>query len=435
MKPVHKSVGFSTEFAIQPPLWDRTDLEEMSKGQLSKFFGPKFREQDAYERQVRMPMPPLLLADRVMEIKGEAGSMGLGRIVTETDIRPNAWYLQEGSMPAGLEFEAGQADLLLISFLGADLLNRGERVYRLLGCEMTYHSDYRPRSGDTLRYEIEITGHARAGEIRLFFFQYNSYLNGKLRLSVRNARAGFFTEDELKEANGVLWDPLKDFPNEPIEHAPAPATYGIRSFNREKVNAFAEGRGYECFGSGFECLASQQRPPRIQTGSMQLFQEVDRLDPKGGPWRRGYLRATHQIDGDEWFFPGHFQSDPTMPGTLMYEASIQIMSFYLAALGQTITRDFWTFEVAPLSLLKAVCRGQVTPKSRVMVYEIFVRGLEVGEYPTLWADVLLTVDGRKTFHGRRLGLRLLPGRPSEQVARLPARPRSLAKGGDGQHPF
>ena len=36
-------------------------------------------------------------------------------------------------MPAGFMIEAGQADLMLISYMGIDLLNRGERVYRLLG--------------------------------------------------------------------------------------------------------------------------------------------------------------------------------------------------------------------------------------------------------------------------------------------------------------
>ena len=86
-----------------------------------------------------MPEPPLLLADRVMAIEGEPGSMGLGTIWTETDVRPGAWYLHDGRMPAGIMIEAGQADLLLISWLGVDFLNKGERVYRLLGCELTYH--------------------------------------------------------------------------------------------------------------------------------------------------------------------------------------------------------------------------------------------------------------------------------------------------------
>ncbi|MEJ7931855.1 beta-ketoacyl synthase N-terminal-like domain-containing protein [Ramlibacter sp. AN1015] len=409
------------ETTAPEPLWTRADLEEMSHGQLSRFFGPKFEPQDGHARQVRMPMPPLLLADRVMEIEGEAGGMGLGRIVTETDVTADAWYLHEGSMPAGLEVEAGQADLLLISYLGADLLNRGERVYRLLGCEMTFHGERRPRVGDTLRYEIEVTGHANTGEVRLFFFRYDSFLNGEPRLSVRNGRAGFFTEQELKNAGGVIWNPATDLPDASIQHHQAPPTQTARSYSAEQVRALADGRAYDCFGAGFEAVAAHHRTPRIQEGPMQLFQQVEQLDPHGGPWGRGTLRATYDIRGDEWFFPGHFKNDPTMPGTLMCEAGFQMMSFYLAALGHTRERDGWSFELVPSVTFKAVCRGQVVPTSRRMSYEIFVRGLEEGTCPTLWADVLLTVDGRKAFHGRNLGVRLVPSVPLEHaIAPAPA---------------
>lgn len=415
-----------TETTAPRPLWSRADLEEMSHGQLSRFFGPKFKPQDGHARQVRMPMPPLLLADRVMAIEGEAGSMGLGRIVTETDITADAWYLHEGSMPAGLEVEAGQADLLLISYLGADLLNRGERVYRLLGCEMTFHGERRPRVGDTLRYEIEVTGHANTGDVRLFFFRYDSYLNGAPRLSVRNGRAGFFTVAELENAGGVIWNPATDLPDASIRHTAAPASQSARSYTCEQVRALAEGRAYDCFGAGFEMAAAHHKTPRVQEGAMQLFQQVEQLDPHGGPWGRGYLRATYEIRGDEWFFPGHFKNDPTMPGTLMCEAGVQMMSFYLAALGHTRERDGWTFELVPSVTFKAVCRGQVVPSSRHMSYEILVRGLEDGDCPTLWADVLLTVDGRKAFHGRNLGIRLTPGVPLSKEQR-PALPAAGAK--------
>ena len=61
---------------------------------------------------------------------------------------------------------------MLISYLGVDLLNRGERVYRLLGCELTYHGDL-PRRGDTLAFDIHVDGHAAQGDVRLFFFHYD----------------------------------------------------------------------------------------------------------------------------------------------------------------------------------------------------------------------------------------------------------------------
>ena len=109
-----------------------------------------------------------------------------------------------GRMPAGVLIESGQADLLLISYLGADFFNRGERVYRLLGCELTYEADL-PAPGDTLRYEIHIDGHARQDEVRLFFFHYQCLLDGQPCIRVRNGQAGFFSDDDLAASAGVLW--------------------------------------------------------------------------------------------------------------------------------------------------------------------------------------------------------------------------------------
>ena len=119
-------------------LYSREQLEVLAGGNISEVFGQLFAELDKYERLVRMPEPPLLLADRVMRIEGEPGTMGTGRIVTETDVDADAWYMHVGRMSPGVVIESGQADLLLASWLGADFSNRGERVYRLLGCDLTF---------------------------------------------------------------------------------------------------------------------------------------------------------------------------------------------------------------------------------------------------------------------------------------------------------
>ena len=154
------------------PKWSRADLEVLASDKISRIFGEMFAIQDDFPRQVRMPEPPLLLADRVTGLDAEPGSMTTGVIWTETDVTEDAWYLHDNTMPAGAMIEAGQADLLLISWLGADFHNRGERVYRLLGCRLTYSGGL-PRPGDTLHYEIHIDGHANLGDTRIFFFHYD----------------------------------------------------------------------------------------------------------------------------------------------------------------------------------------------------------------------------------------------------------------------
>jgi PfaB family protein len=174
--------------AYPGPALDRKQLEHLASGKISEILGPVFAQQDEFVRQVRMPMPPLLLADRVLGIDAVAGAVGQkGVIWTETDIGTDAWYLHNGRVPVGVLIEAGQADLLLVSYLGADFVNKGERVYRLLGCEVTFRAEL-PQVGDTLHYEIHLDGYAQHGPVRIFFFHYDCFVGDRLVFSVREGR-------------------------------------------------------------------------------------------------------------------------------------------------------------------------------------------------------------------------------------------------------
>ena len=390
--------------------FDRQDLEIHASGRISDIFGAEFAPQDQYPRQVRMPEPPLLLVDRVTEIDAERGAMEkTGVMWTETDVRDDAWYLHRGRMPVGITVEAGQADLMLISWMGADFKNRGERVYRLLGCELTFHGQL-PQPGETLEYEIHIDEHARQGETRIFFFHYDCFVDGELRLSMRHGQAGFFSDEELANSDGVLWTP--DDIEAPSTPGAGPAhTPRAMRFGKDQIQAFADGRLLDCFGEGFERAATHTSTPTIQGGDMLFLDEIESFDPDGGPHGRGYLRAVQDISPQTWFFDGHFKNDPCMPGTLMLEGCVQAMSFYLTGLGYTLERDGWRFEPAQEQPCAMRCRGQVTPTSKQVVYELFVRHIDDGPQPTLVADLLCTVDGLKAFHCEGLGLRLVPDWP------------------------
>jgi acyl transferase domain-containing protein/3-hydroxymyristoyl/3-hydroxydecanoyl-(acyl carrier protein) dehydratase len=396
---------------------DRAQLEAHASGRVSDAFGPAFRDHDDLVVRVRMPEPPLLLADRVIGMDAEPGSMGSGIVWTETDVGRDAWYLHQGRVSPGILIEAGQADMLLISYLGIDRLNRGERAYRLLGCELMYH-DRLPLGGDQLSYEIHVGGHTQHENVRLFFFDSDAYARGRRRLSVRHGQAGFFTADELANARGVLWRPEQEEPTPGGRCDPPAFPIGRRSFDRAAVRAFAEGRPHECFGPELVRTRTHTRTPRIPSGRMQLVDEVTAFDPKGGPWGRGYLRAVLHLEPDTWFFPGHFTNDPCMPGTLMIDACMQAMAFYLTALGYTTTRDGWVFEPTPEETMRVVCRGQVVPTSKELVCELFVDEVIDGPEPTLRAAVLGTVDGQPALHCPRLSVQLRPGWPIDDDVQL-----------------
>ncbi|MCP4211127.1 MAG: beta-ketoacyl synthase [Halieaceae bacterium] len=395
------------------PTLDRKQLEHLASGKISEVLGPVFARQDDFERQVRMPMPPLLLADRVLGIDAQVGAVGQkGVIWTETDIGPDSWYLHNGRVPVGVLIEAGQADLLLVSYLGADFINKGERVYRLLGCEVTFQAEL-PQVHDTLHYEIHLDGYAQQGPVRLFFFHYDCFVDDLLILSVRHGQAGFFTDGELAKSNGVIWDAhTAEIVDTPCLDPPV-VRCEKTSFTAEQVIAFSEGRVVECFGDAFRAAENHVRTPTLARGRMLMFDEVVDFDPNGGPWKRGYLRAEDHLSPDEWFFAGHFKNDPCIPGTMMWEGCLQTMAFYMAGLGYTLTRDGWRFEPVQEETYKLVCRGQVTPTNKTIVYEVFVEEVVHGSTPTLYADLLVTVDGLAAFHCRRMGLRLVPSFPLE----------------------
>jgi hypothetical protein len=74
----------------QPATFTRQDLEIFSSGKISEVFGKRFAPQDNFPRQVRLPMPPLLMVDRVIGIDAEPGVLGPGTLWFEMDVHADA---------------------------------------------------------------------------------------------------------------------------------------------------------------------------------------------------------------------------------------------------------------------------------------------------------------------------------------------------------
>ena len=401
------------------PAFSRAELEAAAAGNISEVFGPQFAAQDRFRRQVRMPRPPLLLCDRITGIDADALVQGKGTIWTETDVTEDHWAVSDGRLRPGPLIEAGQADLALISWMGADMLNCSDRVYRLLGCELTFHEGGLPRVGETVRFQISIKGHAELSGVRMFFFEYDGYADDRLVLSVRNGQAGFFTDEELANSKGVLWDAETDgAPTaEAVLDTTAPSQK--RAFSVAEVAAFRAGDTYRCFGTGFERAAPHSRPARLPAGRLALFDDVETFEPQGGPWGRGYLKARQHVPADAWFYDGHFHEDPCMPGTLMAEAAVQALEFTAAALGLSIDRDSHVFEPVPGEAATFYCRGQVTPDTdHDVTYEVFIDEVIDGEEPVVFASLLARSDGRKVFYCPRFGVRLRRAWPAMKAAGL-----------------
>ena len=233
-------------------IFDYQDLKEIAGGSIASVFGADYKSIDSYRRCVRLPMEPYLLVSRVTKLDGRLGEFKPSFVTTEYDIPNNAWYTTDGHIPWAVAVESGQCDLLLISYLGIDFECKGEKVYRLLDCTLTF-LDNMPREGETLRYEISINSFARHDQNLLFFFNYECFVENKMVLRMDNGCAGFFSDDDLAHGKGVIHTEQEQEVKKNLEKLNFPQLLNCQksSFTRSELLEISAGNPAGCFGEEF----------------------------------------------------------------------------------------------------------------------------------------------------------------------------------------
>ena len=396
------------------PAYDRELCLEFAVGSAAKVLGAEFAALDRYPIRVRLPDEPLMLVDRILSIEGVKGSMTAGRVVTEHDVRPGAWYLDGHRMPVCITVEAGQADLFLCAYLGIDLEVQGTRAYRLLDATVTFHRGL-PQPGDVVRYDVHIDRFVRQDETYLFFFRFEGTVNGRPVVTMGDGCAGFFTEQETADSGGIVL--VAD------EQAPTPGRRAddwqdlvpmVReSYDAGHLDALRGGDLAGCFGAMFDGLGLSD-PVRLPGGRMHLIDRVVELDPTGGRFGLGLTRAEADIRGDEWFLTCHFVDDMVMPGTLMYECCVHTLRVLLMRMGWVTEQAGVCYEPVPGVRSTLRCRGPVTPATRVVTYEVQVKEVGYNPEPYVIADALMYADGHRIVQFTDMSLKMT-GATREQI--------------------
>ncbi len=371
-----------------PRSFDRASLERFAAGAISTCLGPAYADLDVYEPRVRLPTDPLLLVSRVVSWEGERGTFGPARIVTEYDIPVDAWWSHDGKAPPCVIVESGQADLFLVAALGIDGNNRGQRVYRLLDCDLEFQGP-RPLLGTTLRHDIRIDRFARLGETTLFYFRYDcvdAATNAPV-LSMRNGCAGFFTYAELKTPRGVQTP--ADAPSNVV--IAAVISDAPRSLDAIQVEALSDGRFGDGLGSAF--AAADASGLSLARAPWRTVHRVPVLETTGGPHGLGRVVVEQDLSDDDWWNPCHFVGDPCMPGTLMFDGCVQAASLWLMAMGFPAQYKDAVFEPIVGVATKLRCRGQIVPGHSLVTYDVRVKDAGLEPAPWCIADVVLSVDG------------------------------------------
>jgi PfaB family protein len=390
----------------QPPcVLDRGQCLEFAIGSIAKVLGAQFAEVEAFPTRVRLPDEPLMLVDRITDLEGVPRSLGSGRVVTEHDVLPGAWYLDGGRIPTSVAVEAGQADLFLSGYLGIDFHTRGLAVYRLLDAAVTFHRSL-PGPGAVIRYDIHIDHFFRQGDTTLFRFRFEGTVGGEPLLTMTDGCAGFFTAEALAAGKGVVQTALDRRPAAgvlPEEEASLPAG-GVESYSAEQIEALRCGDP-GCFGPRFAGMALANGL-RLPGGRMRLVDRVAHLDPAGGRFGAGLIRAEMDVDPAAWFLTCHFVDDRVMPGTLMYECCLHTLRIFLLRRGWVASDRAVVAEPVPGVASRLKCRGQVTAATRTVTYEVTLKELGYRPEPYALADALMYADGKAIVEINNLSLRL-----------------------------
>jgi 3-hydroxymyristoyl/3-hydroxydecanoyl-(acyl carrier protein) dehydratase len=399
----------ATEIPDRPVVFDRAACMQIAIGSLAEVLGPEFAEVDSYPTRVRLPDEPLMLVDRIVALEGEARSMGSGRVVTEHDVLPGAWYLDGGRIPTCIAVEAGQADLFLSGYLGIDHITKGQAVYRLLDAKITFHDEL-PRPGQTIQYDIRIDQFFRQDNTWLFRFNFEGSVDGRPVLTMTEGCAGFFTQAELDAGKGIVQTALekRPLPGKRAADWQELVPMQAASYTDVQLDALRQGDLASCFGEAFRGLPLH-RPVGLPAGRMTLVHRILELQPEAGRFGLGQITGEADIHPDDWFLTCHFSDDQVMPGTLMYECCLHTLRVYLLRMGWVGEQDQVVYEPIPGEISQLKCRGQVLATTRKVQYRITLK--EIGyrgdqQTPYVLADALMFADGRAIVQMNNMSVQL-----------------------------
>ncbi len=387
-------------------IWDRADLEQYASGSIVPMFGEEYAIIDTYRRRVRLPMPPYLLVDRVTKLDAKLGEYRPSTMTTEYDIPFDAWYSTDGQIPWAVSVESGQCDLLLISYMGIDFQNKGERVYRLLDCTLTFLDDM-PMEGHTLRYDISINSFAQNGGALIFFFEYNCFVGDKMVLKMRNGCAGFFSDEELAGGKGIIHTQKELEAKASIEkrYFEPPLTCNRNQFSRAELLELTYGNIANVFGTEYE-QHGKNPSLHLPLPEMMMIDGIAEIDPQGGAWGLGLIVSEIDLEPDDWFFPCHFKDDEVMAGSLVAEGCGQLLQFYLLYLGMQVHTEDARFQ--PIQELPQVVRTrkQIMAEYGKLVYRMEIKAVGLEPRPYAIADVDIIYNGTVVVDFKDLGLQL-----------------------------
>lgn len=158
-----------------------------------------------------------------------------------------------------------------------------------------------------------------------------------------------------------------------------------RRSNFAYEDLLACGRG-EMFGPG---NAQLPLPP------MLMFDRIPHISIDGGAAGKGQVIAEYDINPERWFFECHFRGDPVMPGCLGLDAMWQLVGFFMCWSGSP-------GRGRALGVGEVTFRGQITPKTKLVTYEIDMKRVIQRSLHMGIGDGVVKADGVPIYSAKDL---------------------------------
>ena len=135
--------------------------------------------------------------------------------------------------------------------------------------------------------------------------------------------------------------------------------------------------------------------PQLPLPPMLMMDRITEISSEGGPEGKGHVIAEYDISPALWFFKCHFENDPVMPGCLGLDALWQLTGFNLGWRGmQGRGRALGVGEVK--------FTGMVTPKIKLVTYEVNFTRIIDRRLKLALADGLMYADGQEIYSAKDL---------------------------------
>jgi acyl transferase domain-containing protein/3-hydroxymyristoyl/3-hydroxydecanoyl-(acyl carrier protein) dehydratase len=311
---------------------DATQLEALRSGELERAFGAHFAGR-RLASSLRLPGGRMHLVDEIVELDPHGGAAGLGLVVGEHAVSPEAWYLtchfvDDQVMPGTLMYECClhtlRALLLRLGWVTDDEALEAHcapvpGVASQLKCRGQVTAETRRV---TYRVEVRELGYAPEPYV---IATASMYADGRhvVQMDDMSVAVKGLTRERL-EAD---WGP----------RAPAVAAAPPR-FTRDQVVAYAEGAPSACFGPPYRPFDAERRLARLPRDPFLFVDRVLSVD--AAPFRvepGGWLEAEFDVAPDAWYFAANRQRG--MPFSVLLEAGLQPCGFLAAYAGSALLSD------------------------------------------------------------------------------------------------